>query len=437
MHVENEAKRSITRRTFVHQTGVLTGVSALAGLSIARSAHAAGSDTLRVGLVGCGSRGTGAAANALHADKNAKLVAMADLFPEKIKTSLQLLSRKSTQVAVDDAHCFVGFDACQQLIESGVDVVLLATTPHFRPMQLKACVEAGKHVFAEKPVAVDAPGVRSVMASCEQAKRKGLSIISGLCRRYEPGVVETIRRVREGAIGSVTAIQAVYNTGAASGWRSGNPAQTEMERQQRNWYFYTWLSGDHNVEQHVHSLDMAEWVLGDVPPEAAWGLGGRQVRVESKFGNIFDHHAVVYEYANGVRVFSYCRQQSGCYDESNNIVLGAKGQASLRDYRITGEAEWRYRGPKGNMYEIEHETLFSAIRSGKPVNNGSYMAQSTLVGIMGRMATYSGKRVTWEEAMKSELSLSPARYAMDADPPIVPDATGNYPVAMPGITQAF
>jgi len=436
MQIQNPTNKSVTRRTFVQQTGFLTG--ALAGLSIARNAHAAGSDTLRVGLVGCGERGTGAASNALTADKNAKLVAGADLFPEKITTCLQLLNRKkAAQVAVDDAHRFVGFDACQHLIESGVDVVLLAETPHFRPMHLKACIAAGKHVFAEKPVPVDAPGIRSVMASCEEAKRKGLCIVSGLCRRYAPGVVETIRRVRDGAIGTVTAIQAVYNMGAASGWRSGNPGQTEMERQQRNWYFYTWLSGDHNVEQHVHSLDMAEWTLGDVPPVAAWGMGGRQVRVEPKFGNIFDHHAVVYEYANGIRLFSYCRQQSGCYDESNNIVLGSKGQASLRDYKITGGTDWRYRGPRGNMYEIEHQALFSAIRSGKPVNNGHYMAQSTLVGIMGRLATYSGKRVTWEQALQSELSLSPTRYAMDADPPILPDATGHYPIAIPGVSRAF
>jgi predicted dehydrogenase len=437
-HPEAQMNEPIARRTFLQRSGRLAAASALVStLSVARGAHAAGSDVLRVGLVGCGARGSGAAVNALKADKNAKLTAMADLFPEKIESSLkQLTVAVGAQIAVDPSCCYAGFDAGKQLIESDVDVVLLAEPPHFRPIHLKQCVDAGKHVFAEKPVAVDAPGVRSVMASADEARKKGLSVVSGLMFRYDPAIKETIQRVRDGAVGKIVSLQETFMMGAASGWRSGNPGQTEMERQLRNWYFYTWLSGDHNVEQHVHSLDKASWVLGDVPPVAAWGLGGRQVRTEPKFGNIYDHHAVVYEYASGVRVYSLCRQQPGCYNNVGDLVLGSKGEASLLGHRIEGENKWRYQGPKANAYDLEHEALFASIRNAKPINNGHYMAQSTLVGIMGRMADYSGQRVTWEQAMQSQLSLAPSRYAMDADPPILPEADGRYPIAMPGITEA-
>jgi myo-inositol 2-dehydrogenase / D-chiro-inositol 1-dehydrogenase len=440
MPVHNSpASQPVPRRAFLQRAGLLTAATAVsAGLSIARSAHAAGDDALRVGLIGCGGRGTGAAVNALKADKKARLTALADLFPEKVEGGLaQLKKLHESQVAVDEAHRFAGFDAGQRLIASDVDVVLLAEPPHFRPLHLKACVEAGKHVFVEKPVAVDAPGVRSVMASCEEAKKKGLNVVSGLMYRYDPAMKEIVQRVRDGAIGEIVALQETFMMGAASGWRSGNPGATEMERQLRNWYFYTWLSGDHNVEQHVHSLDKASWVLGDVPPVAAWGMGGRQVRVESKFGNIFDHHAVAYEYANGVRVYSFCRQQPGCYNSIADQILGTKGQCNLMSHRIDGPSPWRYEGPKVNAYDLEHEALFAAIRSGTPINNGSYMAQSTLVAILGRMADYSGQRVTWEEAFNSSVSLSPARYAMDADPPILPESDGRYPIAMPGLTKAI
>ncbi len=426
-----------SRRHFLQKSGGLVAASTMVGtLGIARGAHAAGDDTLRVGLIGCGGRGTGAVVNALNADKNAKLTAMADLFPEKLQGSLERLTKiKKDQVDVADDHQFVGFEAGKQLIGTDVDVVLLAAPPHFRPMHLKACVDAGKHVFAEKPVAVDAPGVRSVLASCEEAKKKGLNIVSGLCYRHEPVVVETMKRVQDGAIGDIVAIQETWNMGLASAFRSGNPGATEMERQMRNWYFFTWLSGDHNVEQHVHSLDKASWAMGDVPPAKAWGLGGRQVRVEPKFGNIFDHHAVVYEYDNGVRLYSFCRQQGGCYNDVSDIFLGTKGQCNLMTGKIEGETNWRYRGPKGNRYDIEHEVLFGAIRSGQPVNNGLYMAQSTMIGILGRMADYTGKRIAWDEAIGSEQNLAPSSYSFDADPPIAPLENGYYPIALPGVTK--
>ena len=299
----SQATRETSRRDFLASSAALAGAAVAGSLSVARSAHAAGSDTLKIGMIGCGGRGTGAAANALTADGNTKLVAMADAFSDRLELSIkQLEKRFPDRVVVDADHRFTGFDAYQKVIASDVDVVILATPPHFRPAHLEACAEAGKHVFCEKPVAVDAPGFRSVLASCEKAEQKGLSFVSGLCFRYHAGVQETLRRVLDGAIGRIVAIQETYNCGPP--WfrnKVRKPEWTEMEYQMRNWYPFTWLSGDHNVEQHVHSLDKASWVMHDEPPERAWGSGGRQFRGEIAIGNIFDHHCVTYEYPDGVR----------------------------------------------------------------------------------------------------------------------------------------
>jgi len=423
-----------SRRDFLKTSG--TAAAALAGgLSISRSAHAAGSDVLKIGLIGCGGRGTGAAMNALNADKNAKLVAMADVFEDRMKNSLNSLQKAGKErVAVDPDHCFAGFDGYKKVIDSGVDVVLLAEVPHFRPMHLKAAIEAGKHVFCEKPVAVDAPGIRSILETSEQAAKKGLNIVSGLCWRYDYGVRETMKRVLDGAIGDISAIQETYLTGFL--WHRGRqPDDTEMKYQLRNWYYFNWLSGDFNNEQHVHSLDKAMWAMRDEPPERAWGLGGRQVRTDPKFGDIFDHHAVVYQWPNGTHVFAYCRQQGGCPGDVSDIFFGTKGKANILRNTIKGETEWRYEGPKASMYDVEHQELFAAIRAGKPINNGRYMAYSTMLAILGRMCTYTGQMITWEQAMKSQQTLAPSAYSWDAAPPTVPDADGRYPVAMPGVTK--
>ena len=301
-NLDRDAAAQTSRRYFL-QTSARFGAASLAGgLSLSRAVHAAGTDVLRVGLVGCGGRGSGAAVNALSADKNAKLVAMADAFPDHLESSLkQLKKAKGDQVQVAPHRCFSGFDAYQKLIQSGVDVVLLATPPHFRPIHLAACVAAGKHVFCEKPMAIDAPGVRAVLAACQEARKKALSVVAGLCCRHDLATRETVRRVLDGAIGEIVAIQETYNCGPP--WfrnKTRQPQWTEMEYQVRNWYPFTCLSGDHNVEQHVHSLDKACWLLGDRPPAKAWGMGGRQVHSEITIGQIFDHHAVCYEYANGV-----------------------------------------------------------------------------------------------------------------------------------------
>jgi len=430
---------STSRRQFL-QTSAAAAVGAglVSSEGIARSVHATGNETLKVGLVGCGGRGRGAAVQALTADPNTRLVALADVFADHVERSVGILKKAEVadRVTVDADHRFAGFDAYEKLIQTDVDVVLLAAPPHFRPAHLKACVDAGKHVFAEKPVAVDAPGIRAVLAACEEAKKKDLSIVSGLMFRYERAKQEMMKRIHDGAIGDVVAIQTTYNCGPP--WfrnKDRQPDWTEMEYQMRNWYPFTWLSGDHNVEQHVHSLDKSAWALHDQPPQKAWGSGGRQVRSEPAIGNIFDHHCVTYEYDNGVRVYSHCRRQAGCSNDVSDHILGTKGRCDVMKHRIEGETNWRYEGPNPNKYVAEHEALFASIRAGRPVNNGLYMAQSTMWAILGRMATYTGKTIAWEQAMSAKEDLSPERYAWDAEPPILPDEGGKYPIAIPGVTE--
>ncbi len=438
IHPARTARSS--RRDFLKTSTAAVGGAMAAGLSIPRGVHAAEDGTLKVGLIGCGGRGTGALQNALNADENAKVTAMADVFPDKVEGSLKRLKAANPdRVAVDPDHCFSGFDAYEQLLATDVDVVCLAATPHFRPRHLKAAVEAGKHIFCEKPVAVDAPGIRSVLVSTEQAKQKGLSLVSGLCWRYHFGVQEAMKRVTDGTIGDVVAIQETYNTGMVGRSQPREPDWSEMEHQLRNWYFFSWLSGDHNVEQHVHSLDKASWAMGDKPPVRAWGLGGRQIKDDPKYGDIYDHHAVVYEYENGTRVYAYCRQQPDTWRSTEDYFFGTRGTCNvLNKYRITdrsGEVTWRYDGPKCNMYEEEHKALFASIRSGNPINNGRYMATSTMLAIIGRMVDYTGQAITWEQAMNSEETLAPEEYSFEADPPIMPGDDGHYPIAMPGVTK--
>jgi len=399
-------------------------------LALPTAVHAAGSDVLRVGLIGCGGRGTGAARQALLADKNVKLTAMADAFEDRLQLSLKtLLKAKDVagKIDVPREHQFVGFDAYQKVLSTDVDVVLLTTPPQFRPLHLKESIKAGKHVFAEKPVAVDAPGVRSVLDSCLEARRKSLSVVSGLCLRYDAGFREMVGRLHDGAIGDIHTLMANDYRGPI--WvKPRQPDWTDMHWQMRNWYYFTWLSGDFNVEQHVHYLDVCAWILGGYPTKAI-GMGGRQVRTDPKFGNIYDHHSVTYEYANGARVFSNCRQQSGCKNDISSHVYGSKGRAEVseRKLQITSGANWQSRDKVKNMYEVEHDELFAGIRNGQPLNNGKYMAESTLLAIMGRMATYTGQEVTWEQAMNSQQDLSPKQFAWGPAPEVQ--------IAIPGVTR--
>jgi predicted dehydrogenase len=420
------------RRRFLTQAGLIaTGVAAASELSLARSAHAAGSDQLKVGLVGCGGRGTGAAVQALRADPNVKLVALGDAFEDRLKLCLNALQRDenlAAKVDVPPERQFVGFDNYQGVIGSGIDVVLLCSPPHFRPLHLKAAVDAGLHVFAEKPVAVDAPGVRSVLATCEAAKEKKLSVVSGLCLRYSLGFKETIGRIHDGAIGELRYLQANDLRGPI--WlRLREPDWTDMHWQMRNWYYFTWLSGDFNVEQHVHYLDLASWVMNGKYPVKAVGTGGRQVRTGPEFGNIYDHHAVVYEYDNGVRLLSHTRQMPGCKGDMSLQVYGGDGAAHISEKGLTIRAAsaWTYDGEKNDVYQTEHDELFRSIRTGQPINNGEYMSHSTLLAIMGRMATYTGQEVTWKQALESKEDLSPPAYEWG---PLPPPA-----IAVPGVTK--
>ncbi len=429
---------NLSRRQFLQRSAV-SGAAAYGALSLARSAHAAGSDVIKVGLIGCGGRGSGAAANAMNAGKDVRLVAMADVFAERIAAARpQLKKMYPEQFAVDDAHSFVGFDAYQKVIESGVDVVLIACSSHFHSAFLKAAVDAGKHVFVEKPVAVDPVGVRVAMAASEEAKKKNLSVVSGFCWRYDAGVRETVGRVHDGAIGEIVAVQGT-RLGGPYVLRARQPGWNEMQYQLQNWYHFNWLSGSDPVQNLVHQIDNAAWVLGDVPPATAWGMGGRQVCTDpDQYGDELDHHAMVYEYADGKRFFAHGRHIPGCYNQAAVIALGTKGRAFMpeRPY-IEGENPWRYNGRKSgaSMYDNEHQELFKAVRTGKPINNGQYACSSSMLAILGEMVCCTGQQMTWEQVMKSELSYALPRYGWDVEPPIKPGADGRYPAILPGITK--
>lgn len=420
-----------SRRKFLKDTTSAAVVGGLLAQTVVpRNVHAAGDGLLRVGLVGCGGRGTGAASQALKADPNVKLVALGDAFPEKIQqclAGLQKIEDVATKMDVPPERCFTGFDAYEKVIEHS-DVVLLATPPHFRPLHLKAAVEANKHIFAEKPVAVDAPGVRSVLETCEVARKKGLSVVSGLCLRYSNAHQQMISRLHDGSIGEIRVLQANDFRGPI--WVRPREANwSDMEWQMRNWYYFTWLCGDFNVEQHVHLLDVCSWVMNGKNPVRAVGTGGRQVRTGPEFGNIYDHFSVIYEYADGARLFSHCRQQPGCSNDISARAIGSLGTADISERKqvITGPNAWETRGKDNNFYQTEHDELFAGIRKGTPINNGEYMAHSSLLAIMGRMAAYTGQSITWEEAFNSKEDLTPPKYEWG------PLETPS--VALPGVTK--
>ena len=358
-------KASATRRAFLKSSAALA-----ATLTVASNAHAKGDDLLKVGLIGCGSRGTGAASQALRADRNVKLWAMGDAFEDRLESSLGVLGRDmdiAGKLDVARERRFVGFNAYERVIGC-CDVVLLCTPPGFRPLHLRAAVNANKHVFAEKPVAVDAPGVRSVLETVREARRRNLSLVSGLCLRYDNGFKETVRRIHDGAIGDLHTLQASDYRGGI--WvRPRQEGWSDMTWQMRNWYYFTWLSGDFNVEQHIHFLDVSAWVMQEKYPERASGSGGRQVRTGPEFGNIFDHHAVNYEFAAGPTMLSQTRQQAGCSGDMSVQVIGTKGHANLSEgkgklsitpYFDSSVPSWRYRGPDNDVYQSEHDDLFAA-----------------------------------------------------------------------------
>jgi predicted dehydrogenase len=430
---ETEETARTTRRSFVKAS-----TAVVSGLAAAATGYAAGSDTIRIGVIGCGGRGEAAAMNAMNADKGVRLVAMADLLLDRVQEKRTALRLKyPQQVAVDNEHCFEGFDGYKKVIES-VDVVLIANAAKFHPLHLYKAIEAGKHVFVEKPHAVDPAGVKLVRAACELARKKGLSVVSGLQSRYHPGYRETMQRVHGGAIGDVVAIQETWLRPPYVLYPR-RPGMTEVQYQGSNQYHFNWLSGDDVPQTLIHNLDRSRWALREQMPLRAWGMGGRSTLRGEVYGNVFDHHAVLYEFPNGVRVYAYCRTIDRCYNENSSYLIGTKGRCDLLKLRIAGETNWQHPGSqsKNPAYDLEHVALFQGIRSGKPVNNGDYMADSTLMTLMGQFSCYTGKEVAWDEIYASDFYYSPKPedVRIDMEPPVRPDAEGVYPVFTPGMTK--
>lgn len=424
-----------SRRQFLQTSGAIAAVGAL---SIPAMVHAQGSDSIRVGLIGCGGRGSGAAKQAMNADKGVFLTAMADAFPDRLADSLKSMQTGDTkdkcQVSADTS--FVGLDAYKRLLDTNVDAVILTAPPGFRPQHFKAAVDAGKHVFAEKPVAVDSAGIRSVIETVQKAKEKNLAVVSGFCWRYNYAERETFKRLHEGAIGDLQTIYCHYNANGL--WnRARQPNWTDAEWQLRNWLYFTWLSGDHIVEQAVHTIDKMMWAMKDVPPLTCWGTGGRQARVDPAYGHIWDHFAVVYEFANpngGVtRAHFYCRQQDGTVPAVKDFYTGTQGACDITSGSshkikgLDGKVRWSYDGERNNMYQTEHDEMYASIRAGKPINDGVRMTTSTLAAIMGRMAAYTGQPVTWKQAFGSSEDLWPKKFNFGPMP--------TPPVPVPGKTK--
>ena len=417
---------SPSRRSFLRSAGGATG--SLAILAAARQpVHAGSNNTIRVGLIGCGGRGTGAAVNAMNADPSVRIVALADLFNESMLNCRRSLGQRyPEQFNVTDDDCFAGFNGYVDLLASGVDVVLLASPPHYRPDHIEASIEAGKEVFCEKPVATDATGVRRVEAACQLADQKGLNVVSGLCWRYDEGLKQTMGKIMDGTIGTVVSTQANYLANPV--WvRPRRANESEMEYQCRNWYYFNWLSGDHIVEQFIHSLDKAMWLHEDVPPVKAYGLGGRQRRSDLTQGDIYDHFSVVYEWGNGSRTFAHTRQISGCFNETEDFVFGTDGRAKLITHQIEGLKPWKFRGDKIQMHQAEQNEFFKAIRGKRPrINNGDYMCRSTLLAILGREVCYSGRVMKYDEIANSPQDLRPAAYQWGEAPAVEIPQPGIY-----------
>ncbi|MEX1212325.1 MAG: Gfo/Idh/MocA family oxidoreductase [Balneolaceae bacterium] len=440
----DKSTREMTRRGFVKQAGMAAGGGwLLSHLPVGASAHAGGSDRLRVAVVGCGGRGSGAANQALTADSGAVLVAMADAFEDRLTQSYERLEEQwgpTGQLDVPEERRFVGFDGYREAIDLA-DVVILATPPGFRPEHFEYAVNAGKHIFMEKPVATDAPGVRKVLEMANVAKQKRLNVVVGLQRHYQNNYRESYRRIRQQEIGRILSGQVYWNSGGV--WvRDREPGMSEMEYQMRNWYYFTWLCGDHILEQHIHNIDVANWFIGEYPATAQ-GMGGREVRVGPEFGEIFDHHFVEYTYPGGAVISSQCRHQPGCMNRISETFQGTRATittdgsnvAILKD--LNGTVHYEHDGREDpDPYQQEHIELFASIRSGQVISDGENGAKSTMAALMGRMATYSGQVISWEEALNGQKKRVPDRLSWEVTPPVLPGPDGIYPAPVPGEYQS-
>ena len=447
--MENQNNSGINRRDFVKTSGLVAGSMLLAPSLVSAKAHIDGSDTIKVGLIGCGGRGTGAIVQALSSGQNVKLVAMADAFRDNLDKCYKKIYSAEFQdwssdelkdmrpfIDVPEEHKFDGFDGYKQVIPL-CDVVVIATPPGFRPIHFEEAIKQNKHVFMEKPCAVDAPGVRKVLAAAEEAKKKKLNVVVGLQRHYQKVYTEWVEKLHNGVIGDIVHSRVYWNS--AGVWvRPRQAGQTEMEYQMRNWYYFNWLCGDHITEQHIHNLDVGNWVKQAYPIRAS-GMGGREVRNGKDHGEIFDHHFVEYEYADGSIMSSQCRHIKGCQNKVTEAFHGTNGSApkpgvikTRSGYTIMNHNDKKDKNP----YQVEHDLLFAAVAKGEykyaDAENG---AKATMTSILGRMATYSGQTIEWDDAINSKIDLSPAKYDWNANPQVMPNADGFYPISVPGVTK--
>ena len=436
MNDQNQTtRRSFLKTSTAATLGGIIGAPAILGT---KSSAASPGDTIKIGVIGCGGRGSGAARDALGGDKNVVITALGDLDEKVAQSTVKNLKASKDQsfserAQIDGKNIFSGIDAYKGVLDSGVDVVILATPPAFRPLHMAAAVAAGKHMFVEKPVGTDAPGVRSILESTAKAKEKGLGVLSGFCWRYSLPEQALFGKILEGEIGKIQSIYATYNTGLV-GRVNPREGASPIEQQIRSWYFYKWLSGDFIIEQAIHAVDWMCWAMGDVVPLKAIGHGGRQVRPKEQ-GDIFDHFAITYEYASGARGFLFCRQQPNCANDNSATFYGTNGTAYETGFNprhhindAKGELAWKYTGPKKDMYVNEHEQFYKSLRAGTPLNNGERMAKSTMVGLMGRMAAYTGQDISYEQALNSQERLVPDPLTLDTPAPEVK-------VPMPGQTK--
>jgi myo-inositol 2-dehydrogenase/D-chiro-inositol 1-dehydrogenase len=430
--MQNPSITQSDRREFMKAGALVTAATLLPGMA---SAQGSAGKEIKVALIGCGGRGTGAASQSLNVP-GTKLVAMADAFEDNLKKAHDSLQKQfKERVDVPAERRFVGFDAFKKATDAA-DLVLLCSSPGFRPAHFEYAVQQGKHVFMEKPVAVDGPGIRKVIEAAKAADAKNLKVVCGLQRHYQNTYLETLEQIKAGLIGDIVNMQ-VYWSGGGVWTRERNEGMTEMEYQMRNWFYFNWICGDHICEQHIHNIDVGNW-FKDSHPVKAVGIGGRTKRIGKDFGEIFDHHYVEYTYADGTIMNSQCKHWNGTWSKVAETIIGTKGTATagvIKD--LTGKIIWRFSGKNNNPYQTEHDVLIQHILENKPINNAHYTAASTLSAIMGRMATYSGQEITWEQALNSDLDTMPKVLAWNADPGPKMGSDGLYPAPIPGVTKVF
>jgi len=425
-----------TRRRFLKSTAAGVSAAMAANVAISRTAHAAGGESIKIGMIGCGGRCSGAASAALGQGKDVKLVAMADVFEDRMRSRRELFTKQyPDQFAATDDTCVFGLDGYKRVIEAS-DAVLIACASKFHPYYAEKAIEAGKHVFIEKPHAIDPAGCIRLRRVGKIAAEKGLSLVSGHESRYSLAYQEQAKRILDGAIGDITAIQSMFLRGPYRLVRR-NPQLSETEYQFSNWYHFRWLSGDDVTQSLVHNLDRMRWILHEENPKSCFGLGGRSSGFGEVFGDMFDHGTVVYEMPSGARINAMCQTRVGCYANWDDIVMGTKGVCYWSRCRIEGETNWRYDGPKNNPHIEEQKIFIESIRSGKPVNHQDTMIDSTYMAVMGQISVYTGKPVTWEQMMAADFEFEPKveEVTLRMEPPTLPDESGNYPLPIPGVTR--